>query len=452
MRTTSNLLSLVFAVAFVHGCGDEELSPAARRCAHTTCNGNPVPGSEYQTSSRATDERPEGRAIVVWHVERPDCGDGQCTLVSAQGASINLARWAMHADGSISVVDTYVGSGALGALSTSAGVLVRRYAPDGTRVWEHDLGPDVLGMLAPSIGLCAVTVAADDSLVIALGGKAQLIVQRLIADDPSDIRVEELFRDHGGTLPDAMVWADHDLLIAGYASGTDFERRNAEVSRYRVDGTLVWRQSELHWNGSNDRTPMVAFGSGIRIASDVAGRSTILSAHGEAYAGAQLDEAGILARSLSGGPDTGRFNEIVRGQVRIERGRLIFGGDDSDIYAVHACDDPPACDSFTEVFRHRISYYSPALHGLAVDGASRVLVLTQDGTRGTRMMLVDRYAKDMLSRQTFVVSPTAAVRNPGATLPEYIFDMTVGPDGDLYYIGESALGRIHLNEGDAAPL
>ena len=444
MRALSKT-ALMVCVAII-GCEGERSSVGELPCfgAHTRCR--PVNAFFPIIADAATTLAAEGRAEIVWKhaFNSPPCSDDTCSQDWHRG-------FVVHQSGNTTVA-TLLGM----KNARSVGCRLEHLDSNGeiTDSAEHEI-------FALGEGR-AVNVSLELSTDRAGRTLALVSVELANANDYSLVSVLEL-ADEKRFEPRLMVSTSPMVArsIASVeadivASSNDYP---VTLARFRGDGTMVWRQSQVIADNTAIFGPPSLNGNTPRLLA--------LAVDQEAHIWTVLSEAGYGIARMDGDGNTDRHGVVLNssGSDLVAKALLAF---DSRNRALAAIDDRgvlrvdpegPEPDRYELVVNRRSQeeFYTPLVSALAIDDDDRVYVATQAGPRSARKVLIDRISEDFRARDTFVLI--------GLDQPELqdlrVTKILIGPDGDLYLGGASSsnpafgfgtsaapewIARVHLSE------
>jgi hypothetical protein len=417
-----------------------------RRCAGQGIHCAELPFFDTQQNSVVPLLRQEIEAEVVWSAVWP-CEAARCDEVRS-------ADLVLQADDSMTVARSLIG-----------GVWLARFDSDGHMLWKNTdlLDPDRTEYDADKDTNAKLIVDRDGSVMLATlrapGHNGELTVYAIAEDGTLGL----LFRSAGPTFLSGVALMEDDLVVFGQQSGPDQHTPNAELARYKRDGTLIWRQTSLKTFGGD---PALHDLPGFTIGLDF---PLVVDRDNHAWLAVvdhtYLPDAGYAVVQVGTDGNVRWVGEEVEGRIaskpsyRAEMvlatdGRVVLGRDQSgyrlDQYAPEG--DPAKRIDLLTVSRERDEFWQPDLLGLALDGANRMLVATQSGLRSAPRFIIDRYPADFyLFPESFVVANAAPmIVSKIATNSAFseLDGIRAGRDGDVYFWSETAVGRIALPDSN----
>jgi hypothetical protein len=241
-----------------------------------------------------------------------------------------------------------------------------------------------------------------------------------------DGELSELFEDPTAGRVRALATLGEDIVVV-----SDYEQR-LELTRYTAQGVVVWRQTTLAVvEYPAEGATALEFAS-MRVLDGE--RIFVLVPRASLYELLELTAEGELVRTWTNWGYS--QDEYYGARLAVAPGgQLVVGVDGYQIKRASLVGGEPRVDL---VVKDRTQYYTPAMHGLSVDGAGYVYVATIDGARDDGYSLLERISPDLTQRESFVLERDG---QPFVILG----DMFVTEDQrTLYFASRGTVGKLEL--------
>lgn len=404
MRYKITKLLSIAALVGACACNSESLSLGELRCVNARCGTHEVhevPAQRVEARA-STFEEP----AIAHTVELP-CSANACqhyvfrAIPLGEPDEMLVATFRQESDDGVLVLYRYRGT---------------------SLEWQHDLAR------AEYMGVLELALAPGDepgsALVIAHHiveepePAAVLRIQEVAADGSIDLLFEE--SDLGSPFDAARI--GDDLLIATYAEApgeVSHDDRTlyvnyipgCEISRYTLDGELLWRQSMFDGVGPGQGSTGTTNGPWRMRVLDHE-RIAVLIPRGSDYEVAVLDadSGNVLWGALVPLPND-RLSTFSALLAIGPNGQIITG---TDGYVLQTIDADGHDRPSYQVARARLEFFTHAVDGLLTDADGFIYVATHEGDANDERHVIDRYSPDLLERTSLRIEEPAALKDCGS--------------------------------------
>jgi hypothetical protein len=366
--------------------------------------------------------------------------------------AVGRQSFVVHADGSTTMALTQDMSG---AVTVRLKLWIGHFSADGHLDSQNSDVP---------AGTVALALDSSDTALLAVGRRIGDVDKTSLYTIRDGSKPVLLFKTERDALANIAVDGG-DVLVSGFYNGTPSgdDPIRPELTRYRRDGTLVWRQSSLRIHDDSELTPKITgtyVPNTTPFAVDSRGHAIIVDGEYRGSSVAEVDRHGNVLWATDGGdvfnhPDVTPLPELVLdGEERPLLAGALGDGSAYIIERARLARNPPSFIGFDSVQPNTdaLPYQVPFV-GLASDEQHRILLAAIEGTFEKPRVVIHRYSADLTQRESFAVPEMEdfvyeIISDP----PGFQSGIRAGQKGDVYLWTSSQLGRIALPESSGSAL